>query len=143
MVSITSIDIGMMTPQQASLGNFIWDDVDQDGLQDAGETGVVGVTVQLWSADMSTLVSSTTTNAQGNYQLVTPEPESYRLRLIVPSGFSLSPKDIGGNDLLDSDFNTAAPVGFTDVYTIASNVISVAHIDGGVRGQLLFSSGFE
>jgi len=31
-------------------GNFVWDDLDQDGKQDAGEPGIAGVQVLLWTA---------------------------------------------------------------------------------------------
>ncbi len=143
VISTTTFDVGMMTPAQAALGNFVWEDFDEDGIQDFGETGVANVTVQLWNSAMSSLIVGTTTNTQGVYQVTTPEPGSYRIRVIAPDGFLFSPKDIGGNDLTDSDINTTTPLGFTDAYVIASNVISVTNIDAGLRGPTTFRSGFE
>jgi hypothetical protein len=143
VISITSIDVGMMTPQQAGLGNFVWEDLDRDGIQDAGEPGVAGIAVQLWNQDMNMLLDATTTNAQGNYQVVTPEPGNYRVRVVLPLGYLLSPKDIGGNDLVDSDFNTTTPLAFTDILSIASNVIAVTSIDAGIQSPTVFGDGFE
>lgn len=143
MLSVSSIDIGMMTPQQATLGNFVWDDVDEDGIQGGGEPGVAGVVVQLWNAAMNSLIGTATTGPGGLYALATPEPGSYRVRVVAPAGYTLSPKDIGLDDLRDSDVNTASPVGFTDVYVVAPDVVSLTSIDAGIHGQTVFRNGFE
>ncbi|OPZ10393.1 MAG: Serine-aspartate repeat-containing protein D precursor [Alphaproteobacteria bacterium ADurb.BinA280] len=143
VISITSIDIGMMLPQQANLGNLVWEDLDRDGIQDAGESGILGATLQLWNSGMSQLFASTTSNSVGVYTLLTPEPGDYRVRIIPPTGYALAPKDQGGSDLLDSDFNMFSPAGFTDTYVIASNVISVTHIDAGLISNRVFANGFE
>lgn len=143
VISISSIDIGMMEPLRANVGNFVWEDFDRDGIQDAGEPGLAGVTLQLWNSSMTQLFDSTTTNANGNYTLVSPEPGDYRVRVLVPAGFSLSPKDQGGSDTADSDFNPVSPFGFTDVYTFAPNLISTTNIDAGTIGSRLFRNGFE
>ncbi|MBL8055311.1 MAG: hypothetical protein JNK29_01370 [Anaerolineales bacterium] len=144
LISITSIDIGLIkfrtatptrTPTPVNVGNFVWHDYDADGMQDGGEPGAVGVTVQLWNAAKTQLIDSTVTNGNGNYTLQAPGPGDYRVRVILPSaGASFSPKDqAGGNDLQDSDINTGAPdLGFTSIYSFASNLISITTIDAGL-----------
>ena len=47
------------TPTPINIGNFVWDDLDQDGTQDAGEPGLAGVSVQLWNAAKNQLINST------------------------------------------------------------------------------------
>jgi len=48
------------------IGNLVWNDANSNGIQDAGEFGVAGVTVKLYTcADV--FVASTTTDANGNY----------------------------------------------------------------------------
>lgn len=143
VISDMNYDVGMMFPAQALLGDRVWEDFNGNGIQDPGEPGLAGVTMQLWNAATTQMFSSTTTDANGIYGLTTPEPGSYRVRIVVPPGFTLSPKDQGVSDLLDSDFNTGTPVGYTDIYTIASNVLSITHIDAGVRGSTIFRNGFE
>ncbi len=48
------------------IGNYVWRDYDGDGVQDPGEPGLAGVTVNLYTAS-GTLVATTTTNANGEY----------------------------------------------------------------------------
>ncbi len=123
------------TPTPINVGNFVWDDLDKDGRQDAGEPGLAGVTVQLWNSAKTQLIDQKTTNANGNYTLIAPTPGNYRVRVILP-GFSdqFSPLDnAAAGDQLDSDINpSGADKGFTNVYTFASNLISITTIDAGV-----------
>lgn len=48
-----------------AIGNFVWYDENENGLQDPGEPGVPGVTVRLWLDD--TLVATTVTDDDGFY----------------------------------------------------------------------------
>ena len=53
----------------ASLGNWVWNDLDLNGVQDSGESGLAGVVVQLtitWP-DATTTHVKTVTNASGYY----------------------------------------------------------------------------
>ncbi len=49
------------------IGNFVWKDTDADGVQDAGEPALVGVTVKLYAADGTTLIATAVTDAAGQY----------------------------------------------------------------------------
>jgi hypothetical protein len=123
------------TPTPINVGNFVWDDLDGDGRQDAGEPGLPGVTVQLWNSAKTQLLGTTVTNASGNYTLVAPTPGDYRVRFLLPSaGDQFSPKDNAvAGDTLDSDVNPSGiDLGFTDIYTFASNLISITSIDAGL-----------
>ena len=145
VISISSIDAGIMlfrtptptrTPTPINLGNFVWDDLDQDGRQDAGEPGLANVTVQLWNSAKTLMYDTDVTNASGNYTLVAPLPGNYRIRVVLPGlADQFSPKDqAGGDDTDDSDINTSGSnAGYTDTISIASNVISISNIDAGIR----------
>ena len=52
-------------PAPIEIGNRVWLDSDADGVQDAGEKGLSGITVELKSG--ATLLASATTDANGNY----------------------------------------------------------------------------
>ncbi|MHB8134725.1 MAG: SdrD B-like domain-containing protein [Anaerolineaceae bacterium] len=144
LISITTIDAGIIvfrtptptrTPTPVNIGNFVWDDLDHDGRQDAGEPGIPGVTVQLWNTAKTQLIHSTMTNATGNYFVIAPTPGDYRIRVVLPNiSDSFSPKNqAGGDDQLDSDINpSGSDMGFTDIFTIASNVISTTLYDAGI-----------
>lgn len=123
------------TPTPVNIGNFVWDDLDQDGRQDAGEPGLANVTVQLWNSTKTALLDSAVTNASGIYTVTAPMPGSYRIRVLLPGpNDEFSPKDAaGGDDQLDSDINpTGTSAGFTDIFTLASNVISTTIMDAGI-----------
>ena len=42
-----TIDFGYNLPCSGRIGDFVWNDLDQDGVQDAGEPGINGVVVHL------------------------------------------------------------------------------------------------
>src|SRR5690606_16699606 len=48
------------------IGNRVWLDTDNDGLQDAGEAALGGIIVELYDS-AGNLVSTTTTDSNGNY----------------------------------------------------------------------------
>jgi hypothetical protein len=128
-----------------AVGNFVWHDADRDGVQDAGEPGLPAVVVQLWNATRTQLLDSTTSSATGSYALQAPGPGDYRVRVVRPTVLDVySPMNAPPSDLTDSDINpSGAAVGFTDVYTLASNVISITSIDGGITPDALLTDGFE
>lgn len=128
-----------------NVGNLVWNDADRDGVQDAGEPGLAAVTVQLWNSSRTQLLDSTTTSATGNYALQAPGPGDYRMRVVLPTvQDAFSPKDSPPSDLTDSDINpSGATLGFTDVYTFGSNLISITTVDGGIIANTLFANGFE
>lgn len=113
--NIADLDVGLFM----AVGDFVWDDLNSNGVQDPGEPGIAGVVVQLWNAAKNDLVNPAMTDASGRYRLLVPEPGSYRVRVLVPSGFTgFSPKDVGASDGLDSDINPSGPdTGFTDPFS--------------------------
>ena len=54
------------TPVKYSLGDYVWYDSNQDGIQDYEERGIEGVTVTLTHPDGT--VETTTTDSNGKYQ---------------------------------------------------------------------------
>lgn len=92
------------------IGNRIWRDFDQDGIQDANEPGIGSVTVLLFKGGIQVGTTSTTTageyyfndaNVTGGLLPTT----TYQIRVLTSQvgNTFLSPKDAGSNDLIDSD----------------------------------------
>ena len=120
-------------PNPINLGNFVWHDLNQNGIQDAGENGISGVNVQLWNSTKTQMINQYTTGASGLYQLTAPYQGDYRIFFLPPSGSSFSPKDQGANDDKDSDANpSGAHQGYTDIFTLSSNTTSITNIDAGL-----------
>lgn len=68
-----------------SVGNFIWYDADGDGVQDAGEPGQTGVTVELWAVGGMTALQSTTTISDGAYLFSNVAAGQYYVRFVLPT----------------------------------------------------------
>ena len=85
--------------------DYVWEDEDNDGLQDPTEDGVEGVTVTLLDED-GVFVESTTTNPDGFYEFTNLTPGTYTVVFSdVPASYTLvNPNQ--GNDAEDSDANT-------------------------------------
>lgn len=73
-----TVDFGFYT---ASLGNLVWDDLDNDGLLNGSEAGYTNVTVQLLSGDGSSLLDTTNTVADGLYSFGGLPAGDYLVRL--------------------------------------------------------------
>ena len=98
-------DAGYYEP--ASIGNFVWEDLDADGVQDLGEPGLGGVLVTLTGTDGqgNPVTKTTTTEPDGSYLFDELVPGTYKLTFAQPLGYDPSPLDQGGNDATDSDAN--------------------------------------
>ncbi|HEX4962858.1 MAG TPA: SdrD B-like domain-containing protein, partial [Thermoanaerobaculia bacterium] len=82
----TDIDFGYRGT--ASVGDRVWIDSNGDGVQDPGETGINGVTVELLDAS-NTVVASTTTSGDGNYTFSFLNAGNYSVRIVtstLPAG---------------------------------------------------------
>ncbi|MGE3344581.1 MAG: SdrD B-like domain-containing protein, partial [Vicinamibacterales bacterium] len=83
--------------QASSLSGFVYVDADDDGIKDAGEAPISGVTVTLTGTDINgTPVSSvTTTDANGYYEFVGLVPGTYTITETQPVAY-LDGKDTQG-----------------------------------------------
>ena len=100
-------------------GDFVWNDLNQNGIQEGGEGGLANVLVSLFRSDdgYTTAITTTMTDASGHYFLNIGSGGSsfsYIVQFSLPTGFAFSPADQGGNDALDSDV-TALLTGRTDI----------------------------
>ncbi|NUM71160.1 MAG: choice-of-anchor A family protein [Ignavibacteriaceae bacterium] len=125
-----TVDAGMYQPPvgTSSLGDKVWEDTDQDGVQDPGESGIPGVTVQLYDCN-NALLAFTTTDASGNYSFANLTAGDYYVKFIAPSGYAFSPKDQGSDDAADSDADPST--GKTACVTLGSNETNNT-LDGGL-----------
>ncbi|NEO73737.1 GEVED domain-containing protein, partial [Moorena sp. SIO3H5] len=122
------IAIGDPTPTTASVGDKIWEDLDGDGIQDAGEPGIANALVNIYKSD-NTFVDATFTDSNGNYSFSNLDPGDYIIEFTSPAvGYNFTSQD-GGDDTLDSD---ADPVtGRTATFTLAAGDNNTS-IDAGL-----------
>jgi hypothetical protein len=65
-VTNDDIDAGLVSLYYAGVGDYVWDDTNQNGIQDPGEPGLSGLNVALYSSG-GILLAATTTDATGYY----------------------------------------------------------------------------
>ena len=88
--------------QTASLGDFVFFDENANGLQDAGDVGIIGVVVNLLVDGEQ--VATTTTDENGFYQFTDLTPgEEYQVEFPSDNGLEISPQNQGDDDAVDSD----------------------------------------
>ena len=114
-----SVDAGYY--ENASIGNFVWEDVDGDGTQDPGEPGIQGVMVELTGMDQfgNPVNETTTTDVDGSYLFDDLVPGDYKLTFTTPAGYTTTDVDQGGDDTNDSDADPAMG-GMTATETLTS-----------------------
>lgn len=99
-----TLDAGYYSPF-ASLGDFVWLDLNRDGQQDGGEPGIQGVIVTLFD-DNGDAIGTTTTDATGFYHFTELQPGDYSVGLPLTSGVNILTTSNSGSDSSDSDANT-------------------------------------
>jgi hypothetical protein len=135
-------------PTGAGLGNYVWldnstwniigiDSVSGNGMQDANEIGVAGVTVTLYD-NAGNAIKSTITTQSGAYSFNDLIPGTYSVGFStlptfyhsngLPYTVSFTNGNVGGNDSLDSD---ADQLGRTGNYTIGLGEYNPT-VDGGI-----------
>lgn len=107
---------------EGTLGDFVWADINCNGIQDTGERGIPNVTVKLYTCQDS-LLRTIHTDSTGHYMFTDVLPGHYAIRFILPQGFTFSPMDQGANDSLDSDANDTT--GFTQCITLDSSEVDL------------------
>jgi hypothetical protein len=123
--------VGTPPPQKASLGDRVWIDTNKNGVQDAGELGFGGVTVNLQNCS-GVVLATTTTGPLGEYHFTELNAGSYRVQFVLPSGYAFSPADQGGNDANDSDANTSS--GLSPCVTLAAGEQNYT-VDAGIYSK--------
>lgn len=121
------------------VGDFVWNDVDANGIQDANESGVANVGVDLLDATSGSVLLSTTTNDAGVYVIANVPEGDYIMQFSVPEPWVFSPADVGSDDTRDSDVAEVVGVsaGAAGLLTGASSSVLAA---GGTVGRTaLFS----
>ena len=138
--SVIDVNFGFVKP--ASVGDYTWMDVNRDGLQDADEPALPGVTVTLTHADGSAVtdasgnpVAAVTTDANGKYKFENLLPGDYKVTFTNPAGYEATVSDAGDDRGADSN-GTEAAVSLTQGQDDAT--VDYGLVGTGVIGDQLF-----
>ncbi len=100
--------VGQVTLIEPSkIGNYVWNDENQNGIQNNGENGIEGVTVQLTgiTSNGDTIDLTTVTDTVGFYAFDGLEKGTYKVKFEVLPNHVFTYQNVG-NDGLDSDADT-------------------------------------
>jgi uncharacterized repeat protein (TIGR01451 family) len=113
---------------KGSLGDYVWKDLDDDGVQDGNEPGVKGVIVQLLNGDTEVLLATDTTDNNGVYGFTGLDSGNYKVKIVLsslPANCQITPKQDAGNpndDTKDSDFNPAGESPVIVINTLGTGI---------------------
>lgn len=90
------------------IGERVFSDIDNDGIQDANEPGISAITVRLYRTSDNALIGTTTTNSLGIYKFTNLTPNTgYTIKLDrtqpTLTNFLTTLSNVGANDLIDND----------------------------------------
>jgi serine-aspartate repeat-containing protein C/D/E len=102
---------------KASIGDFVWEDKNYNGVQDGGESGIANVTVKLLNS-ANTVLATTTTDSSGKYLFSNLNPGDYKVQVVAPSGYGVTKQDQGSDNAKDSDINSS---GITALTTLSAD----------------------
>ncbi len=133
--------VTLCNPAPLEVGNRVWTDTNQNGKQDANESGIDGVIVKLYEG--SNEVGSATTANGGQYYFTNTNVTggvkyntAYEIRIATAqtslNTFSLTTTDAGTNDLIDNDGTTSG-----------ANVIKAFTTGGAGENNHSYDFGFK
>lgn len=122
-----SIDAGVFLPV-GSIGDFVWKDVNGNGVQDAGEAGFEGISVTLLN-EQGAVLKTTKTDAQGLYKFTDLLPGKYRVKFALPNGFEFSPSGTAADKEKDSNADKA---GLSELIILGSSQNNLS-VDAGLK----------
>ncbi len=120
-----TVDFGFV--QAAGIGNYVWFDVDRDGVQDANEAAVPGITATVYSCGPNVAVGSAVTDAQGMWIVDGLSPGDYCVTFTDPEDRGWTVRN-QGDDTADSD---PLPTGRTDVINLSPGELDLT-VDAGI-----------
>ena len=140
------LSITVNVTEKLIIGDFVWNDVNNNGLQDADEPGIDGVTVSLFDAN-DNLVAETVSANGGEYVFEVCPGEYYVVFGDFPTGFGVTTPN-AGDDTLDSDADADGRTPMfemtdTDNTTIDCGLVALCTINPAVSGDDLICSGEE
>ncbi len=110
-----TVDAGIYYP--STIGDFVWLDVNKDGIQDADEVGIEGVQVELLNAGGQVLKTAQS-DENGYYAFESLKQGLYSVRFEMLMDYSITARDNAPDDMTDSD---------ADPNTGRTSLVSLAH----------------
>jgi protocatechuate 3,4-dioxygenase beta subunit len=115
------LNVGLEQP--AVIEGTAFQDSNGNGIGDAGEAHIAGLTVDLLNANGTSVIAVTTTNSSGSYYFTGLPAGTYEVSITPPAGETFTTQGVGGNPYYDSAFNPTT--GLTSPITLTPGQTSV------------------
>ncbi|WP_309130825.1 SdrD B-like domain-containing protein, partial [Brevibacterium sp.] len=119
-------------PQTGVIGDRVWQDANRDGIQDEGESGIEGATVELLTENGEPVLDAdgnpitTTSDSNGAYKFDNLPLGKYKVRFSnVPDGSTPTVSGAGDDAAKDSDIDSSGVTGVIDLNTDVPTTDSV------------------
>jgi hypothetical protein len=109
--------VNVIVEAPGTITGTLWVDVNHDGLQTAESPYWMGRQVYLYDANNNLV--ATTTAMMGTYTFSDLYSGDYYVVVSLPGGATVSAKDQGSNDAIDSDFNST---GYSDLLSLSAGI---------------------
>ena len=116
-----------------SIGDYVWNDANADGIQESGESPLPNVKVFLLDSTGTKKLDSTTTDNNGDYLFSKLRVGYYRVKFLTPDGYVLSRKKIAGSVSWEGDSDPDSLTGITDTVQIVSGFLYRWDVDAGMH----------
>lgn len=100
-----------------SIGDYVWQDANKNGVQDFGESPIANILVRLLD-DLDNVLDSAYTNGDGLYLFDSLISGDYRIQFNAPASYSFSPTGVS----TDNVNNDAGSDGLTDLISIDTSL---------------------
>ena len=122
-------------PKPSSIGDTIWQDTNENGIQDEDESGIDGVIVKLLDKDGNQAkdyygnpIADQVTKDGGKYKFDNLAEGEYYIKVVTKDDQEITKKSQGEDPTIDSDVNEE---GMTDLINLGANT-NLTDIDAGV-----------
>ncbi|HEH1999516.1 TPA: carboxypeptidase regulatory-like domain-containing protein, partial [Staphylococcus aureus] len=113
-----TIDSGFYKPTY-NLGDYVWEDTNKDGIQDANEPGIKDVKVTLKDST-GKVIGTTTTDASGKYKFTDLDNGNYTVEFETPAGYTPTVKNTTAEDKDSNGLTTTGVIKDADNMTLDS-----------------------
>lgn len=103
--SICELTLENPITTKGKIGDFVWEDLNENGIQDAGEPGISDLKVTLSGTDVNgnSISAIKFTDRSGMYMFGDLDAGTYKLTFDTPNNYRATNQDAGNDDGLDSD----------------------------------------
>jgi hypothetical protein len=115
------------TPPEGEIGDYVWEDMDGDGIQDEFEPPLAEIPVTLFNMD-NEIIETNSTNENGEYLFDNIPAGNYYLQFDAPEGFVFTELEAGDDRTVDNDTDEE---GYTEPFLLPGGTF-IDTLDAGL-----------